>query len=64
MRYPLENRYFAKILVEGDEDATFLMGLLEDFPVSWVFGPISCPKDVVPFGLKVTLGATPDTGIQ
>jgi hypothetical protein len=54
----VNNRKFAKVLVQSYENTILLMGKIQNFVISRILRPISSPNRVVPSGLKcVTDGA-------
>lgn len=47
MRLQLDDRQFAKVLVEGHQDAILVMGSGEDLAITWIDGPVAGPHDIV-----------------
>jgi len=62
MRPFVGNCQLAEVLVQGYEDALLMMGDSKNLVVAGVLRPITGPRGVVPRGLQLRYGTTPDTG--
>ena len=47
-RSSTHDRQLPEILVQGHEHATLRVGSCQDFFVTWILIPLTCPNDVVP----------------
>jgi len=53
-----------EVFIEGDENPTFLISLIQDLLIAWINRPVSRPDDIVSCNLQWSNGATPDAGIE
>jgi hypothetical protein len=63
MRFAFDNRDLAEIFVQCDKNSTFIVGFSQNFFISWIFGLIACPNNVMAGRLKSFFRSSPDTGI-
>jgi hypothetical protein len=63
MRFAFDNRNLAEIFVQCDKNSTFIVGFSQNFFISWIFGLIACPNNVMAGRLKSFFRSSPDTGI-
>lgn len=48
VRMPIDNRQFAKILIQGYEDAVLLVSDTQDFPIAGIAFPGTGPNHIMP----------------
>ena len=64
MRLSSHHSQLTEILVEGNENTTFVRGSRQDFIVPGIGRPVPCPNHIVPCGRQWGNCPTRDAGIQ
>jgi hypothetical protein len=59
-----EHGQFAEVFVEGHQDSFFREGMIEDFDITWVFGPVTHPVALVAGSGDPISGAAPDARVE
>lgn len=64
MRLTLDDRQFAEVFVQGDEDSLVPVGTFEDLLVAWIFSPIRRRHDIVTLIGEIFTDTSPDATVQ